>query len=145
MKTQLHFAPRLSHFALVLVFLATLYSQFSTSFAQGTAFTYQGRLNDGGNPANGRYDLRFILYTADPGGSQAGPILTNSSTTVNNGLFTTSLDFGSGIFAGGNYWLEISVRTNGSGSFATLNPRQKLAPAPCQTPFLSISSRLRPL
>jgi hypothetical protein len=27
-----------------------------------TAFTYQGQLTDGGGPANGTYDLRFILY-----------------------------------------------------------------------------------
>ena len=29
--------------------------------AQGTAFTYQGRLTDGTNPVTGNYDLRFIL------------------------------------------------------------------------------------
>src|SRR5258708_4569837 len=28
----------------------------------GTGFTYQGRLNDGGAPANGVYDLAFTLY-----------------------------------------------------------------------------------
>lgn len=27
--------------------------------SQGTAFTYQGRLNDGAKFANGTYDLRF--------------------------------------------------------------------------------------
>ena len=27
--------------------------------AQGTAFTYQGRLNDGAGPATGLYDFRF--------------------------------------------------------------------------------------
>ncbi len=27
-----------------------------------TAFTYQGRLVDGGNPANGLYDFEFTLY-----------------------------------------------------------------------------------
>ena len=27
--------------------------------AQTTAFNYQGKLNDGGNPANGAYDLQF--------------------------------------------------------------------------------------
>jgi len=39
----------------------------------GTAFTYQGRLSAGGQPASGSYDLRFILYNADIGGSQVGP------------------------------------------------------------------------
>jgi len=32
----------------------------NAAFAQGTGFTYQGRLNDGGNPANKIYDLRFM-------------------------------------------------------------------------------------
>ena len=42
----------------ILAFLSTLNLQLSTH-AQGTAFTYQGRLNDNGSPANGIYDLRF--------------------------------------------------------------------------------------
>ena len=32
--------------------------------AQGTAFTYQGRLNDAGGPATGIYDLRFAIYSS---------------------------------------------------------------------------------
>src|ERR1700720_2076596 len=56
--------------------------------AQGTAFTYQGRLDINGNPANGSYDLSFSLYKASSGGGVfAGP-LTNSATGVTNGLFT---------------------------------------------------------
>jgi hypothetical protein len=31
------------------------------AFAQGTAFTYQGRLNGAGGLANGSYDLTFAL------------------------------------------------------------------------------------
>ena len=101
------------------------------AFAQGTAFTYQGRLNDGGNAANGSYDLTFKIYdsTNDPGNLVAGP-LTNSAVGVSNGLFTVTLDFGDGVFDGNPRWLEIDVRTNGSGPFATLNPRQALLPAP---------------
>ena len=100
-----------------------------TVFAQGTAFTYQGRLNDNGGPANGNYDLQFIVYDNDVGGSQQGPVLTNSATAVSNGLFTVTLDFGT-IFAGANRWLEIGVRTNGAASFSALVPRQKLTPTP---------------
>jgi hypothetical protein len=40
---------------------------------QGTAFTYQGRLQDGGSPAGGAYDLRFVLYDAAAGGWRWGP------------------------------------------------------------------------
>jgi hypothetical protein len=36
--------------------------QLSTAFSQGTAFTYQGQLNEGGAPANGYYDMLFSLY-----------------------------------------------------------------------------------
>ena len=77
---------------------------------------YQGQLIDGGFPANGNYDLRFILYTADTGGSQVGPILTNSAIAVTGGLFTASVDFEAGPFDGTSYWLEIAVRTNNSAA-----------------------------
>ena len=40
----------------------------------GTAFTYQGRLNSTGQPANGHYDLRFTLYDAVTEGNV--PVLT---------------------------------------------------------------------
>ncbi|HTY87270.1 MAG TPA: hypothetical protein VMB80_07380, partial [Candidatus Acidoferrum sp.] len=64
-----------------LWFLFTLCSlQLSTARAQGTAFTYQGRLNDGASPASGIYDLRFAIYdSAGAGALVAGP-LTNSAT-----------------------------------------------------------------
>jgi trimeric autotransporter adhesin len=99
--------------------------------AQGTAFTYQGRLNDSGAPANGTYDLRFTIYDSTnlPGVVIAGP-LTNSGTIASNGLFTVALDFGAGVFTGPDRWLEIGVRTNGAGAFSTLPARQLIAPTP---------------
>lgn len=99
--------------------------------AQGSAFTYQGRLNASGAPANGSYDLQFTLYAFNPVIGYyvaAGPV-TNAATTVSNGLFTTTLDFGEQ-FTGAALWLEIAVRTNGGGAFFTLSPRQPLTPAP---------------
>ena len=112
---------------------AVLVSSFilhPSSFSQGTTFTYQARLNDGASPAIGLYDLRFILYNSDIGGSQSGPVLTNTAVPVSSGLFTTPLDFGPGVFLGTNYWLELAVRTNGSGGFVPLNPRQQITPSP---------------
>ncbi|HLP78062.1 MAG TPA: hypothetical protein VK327_14225 [Candidatus Paceibacterota bacterium] len=97
--------------------------------AQGTAFTYQGRLNSSGAVANGSYDLRFAIYDAANAGTQQGNLLTNSATAVSNGLFTVTLDFGNQ-FTGANRWLEIAVRTNGNGAFSSLTPRQALTPAP---------------
>jgi len=57
----------------------------------GTGFTYQGRLDEGANSASGNFDLRFILYNAEIGGSQVGLILTNASVRVTDGVFTTSV------------------------------------------------------
>lgn len=99
------------------------------AFAQGTAFTYQGRLNDGANPANGIYNLRFAIYDSPSAGIQQGIALTNAATGVTNGLFTVSLDFGNH-FSGADRWLEIAACTNTVNSFVTLAPRQKLTPTP---------------
>lgn len=116
--------------ALALLALAAFILQPSPVHAQGTAFTYQGRLNAGGGPANGSYDLTFALFSVGSGGSAVAGPLTNSATGVTNGLFTATLDFGSGVFNGTSYWLQIAVRTNGIGSFSTLTPRQPVTPTP---------------
>src|SRR2546430_8191713 len=104
------------------VVLCSLLISTASAFAQGTMFTYQGQLNNGANAANGSYDLRFIVYNNSVGGSQQGPILTNAATTVSNGLFTVTLDFGAGVFIRPDRWLEIAVRTNGNGAFTLLRP-----------------------
>ena len=109
--------------------LSTLIYQPSTSFAQGTGFTYQGRLNTNGAPATGSYDLQFSLWNAASGPSQLGGTLTIAATAVSNGLFTVTLDFGAGVFTGDPRWLEIGVATHG-GTFAAISPRQALLPTP---------------
>jgi hypothetical protein len=90
----------------------------------GTAFTYQGQLYTGGNPANGRYDLTFTLFDSSGGtGVIAGPI-TNTAVAVSNGHFTVTLNFGGAAFNGEERWLQIAARTNGVGSYTNLSPRQ---------------------
>ena len=127
---------RIQHTLLALALLATFttfyVAQPSTAFAAplGTAFTYQGRLNDGANPATGIYDLRFAIYGAGSGGGAvAGPV-TNSATPVTNGLFTVTVDFGSGVFTGPARWLQLDVRTNGGSAFTGLSPREPVLPMP---------------
>ncbi len=113
----------------VLMALLFLNLQPSTVHAQGTAYTYQGRLNSGGTSANGSYDIAFTLFATNTSGvAIAGPV-TNSGVNVTSGLFTTTVDFGNA-FTGGSNWLEIAVSTNGANSFFTLAPRQQLAPVP---------------
>jgi hypothetical protein len=117
-----------THQNLFLSLVATM-GFASSALAQGTAFTYQGRLNDGTGPANGSYDLRFGLFDAASGGTQQGGTITNVATAVSNGLFTVPLNFGAN-FPGANRWLEIAVRTNGGSPFITLNSRQQITSSP---------------
>jgi hypothetical protein len=114
--------------ALVAVF-ATILLAANAARGQGTAFTYQGRLNDGAGPANGLYDLQFVLFDAASAGNQVGGPITNAATAVSNGLFTITLDFGNQ-FPGADRWLEIGIITNGGGAFTTLAPRQQVTATP---------------
>lgn len=123
--------PEFVRFAPVWMLLgAVLAVAQPQAVAQGTAFTYQGRLNQDGAPANGLFDLRFALYDSTnlPGGLLAGPV-TNASVAVSNGLFTTALNFGN-VFTGASNWLDIAVSASGSNSFTALLPRQPLTPSP---------------
>jgi hypothetical protein len=105
---------------------------FPTSIpAQSTAFTYQGRLLDSGQPANGNYDLQFALMDAAIGGNRVGAGLTNAPTVVSNGLFVAVLDFGAAGLDGAARWLEIGARTNGSsGPYTLLSPRLAITAMP---------------
>ncbi len=117
-------------FLLGLGLLTILNPHLSKTFAQGTAFTYQGVLNEAGAPASGIYDLRFAIYDAVTNGSAVGGGRTNAATSTTNGLFAVALDFGA-VFDGSARWLEIGVRPNGSAAdFNTLSPRQPLTSTP---------------
>ncbi|MBI4325198.1 MAG: tail fiber domain-containing protein [Chloroflexi bacterium] len=113
-----------------LLHLAGALSTATLLHAQGTAFTYQGRLNVNGASASGTYDFRYRLALDPDGNNYFGPSVLASGQAISNGLFTATLDFGAGAFNGGNYWLEIGVRTNGGGGYTTLNPLQSVTPAP---------------
>ncbi len=67
----------------------------SVSLAQGNGFSFQGRLNDGTNPANGAYDLEFRLYPTIQGGTPIGnTVVSRPNTALINGVFSVTLDFG---------------------------------------------------
>ncbi len=117
--------------AALCLLLTALNAHLMVAYAQGTAFTYQGRLNSGANPANGTYDFVFAIYGSPTGTIDGFANQTNSATPVSNGLFTVTLNLGQpGIFTGPDRWLEIDVRTNGNGAYTALAPRQQLTPTP---------------
>src|SRR5437879_2303918 len=134
-KAHLQQSRRTAHtmktITLLALLLAFLNGALLSAQAQGTAFTYQGRLNDNGSPAAGSYDLLLTIYdsASNPGTVIAGP-QTNAATAVTEGLFTITLDLGASVFTGPPRWLEIGVRTNRGAGFTTLSPRQPLTAAP---------------
>lgn len=98
--------------------------------ALGNAITYQGRLTENGQPANGQYDLRFVVYDAEVSGSGTSPVEVGDVNVV-NGLFTVPLTFPEGTFSGNAAWMEIAVRPgNSSGTYTALSPRQPITPTP---------------
>ena len=117
----------------IYLLLMALLSLPGFAHAQGTAISYQGRLNDGSAPATGLYDFTFSVYEAEIGGVTetvvAGP-LARDAVPVTNGLFNVALDFGPAVFTGPARWLQISVRANGVGDLTPLTPRTPLLPTP---------------
>ena len=109
--------------------LLGLFGLIASAWTQGTAFTYQGYLRQSGTPVNANHDFQFSLWTAASGGTQVGSTQTLTNVSVQNGLFTVSLDFGN-VWDGADRFLQIAVRPAGSGSYTTLSPRVKINPTP---------------
>lgn len=98
----------------------------------GTAFTYQGSLEDGSGPVTDTCDFQFQLYDAAAGGNLMG---TNPQSkpgvAVDAGVFTVNdLDFGASAIDGTARWLEISVCCPSPCALTLLSPRVALTPAP---------------
>ena len=121
--------------ALALTLTSAL-AAITAAAAQGTAFTYQGSLDNGGTPASGLYDFRFVLFNDPTSGVAIGPVVCLDDVPVVAGVFTVQLDFGAVFATTDERHLEIMVRndttlTCGSGAgFVLLSPRQKLTAAP---------------
>lgn len=112
--------------------LASLIFHSSPLRAQTSAFTYQGRLLEDGQPANGIYDFRFVLFPLFNAKFPLTDYVTNYAVGVSNGLFTTAVDFGAAVYSQPELWLQIAVRTNRSkpAEFVIQTPRQQITSAP---------------
>lgn len=96
-----------------------------------STFNYQGELRWAGQPANGPFDFRFVMYDAAVGGNQVGPVITRESVLVTAGEFNVPLDFGPTAFNGDGRWIEIGVRYPVLvDPYATLSPRQSVTATP---------------
>ncbi len=112
------------------LFVAFLLTGQTIGLAQGRAFTYQGKLNNGTNPAAGRFDFIFAIFGSESGGAALATPITNAAVNVTNGYFASTLNFGESVFTGADRWLQVSVRTNGMATFDNLAPRQKITATP---------------
>ena len=106
--------PRVVSQLVALALLSTLSPQLST-FAQGTAFTYQGRVLNNGTNFNGTGQFKFALVTSTNNSHQA------TATANLSGTFVTSYT----VTAGGNGYTAVPAVTvsggGGSGATATAN------------------------
>ncbi len=123
-------ASAIATFVLPGPLVAPVQAQETTASAP---ISYQGRLTDGGAPAQGSHDFDFRLVDAATGGGTVGdPILV--TLTVQQGVFTTSLAFPATAFNGAPRWIEVRVRkTPAAGAEASqyyVLERQPLLPTP---------------
>jgi len=95
-----------------------------------SGFSYQGYLEEEGEPANGAYDFRFFLFDAETEGTALDEV-TVDDVEVSEGLFTVPLTVTSSALTGQQLWLEVRVRPGADGgSYTTLAPRRLIQPAP---------------
>jgi len=105
------------------------------ALAQETAFTYQGRLEEAGVPADGPHDFRFGLFDAAVNGAQVGETLCADNVDVGNGLFVVQLDFGQQFNTTAPRFLEVEVQPDigqpctDDFAYVLLSPRQQFTAA----------------
>lgn len=94
----------------------------------GTAFTYQGFLKQNGDPVSGDGDIHFLLYDAAVGGKLIAEAW--DFILVEDGVFTSRVDFGPSAFDGTPRWLAIEVAVPKGDPLVPLSGRQAILPAP---------------
>ena len=118
---------------LALIFTFVLLSPLAAK-AQNTAFTFQGRLNDGTAAVTSTVQLEVKLFDSLTAGTQIGSTVNVPSVPLVNGVFSTELDFGATAFDGSPRFLQIGVRPAGTANpYTILSPRQHLSSVPYAT------------
>lgn len=94
-----------------------------TGNALAAPWTYQGSLNDGGEPAHGRYDLRLTLLDEAGSLSVSSP-LTLHGVEVQDGQFSVEVDFGIDLATAPVLSILTEVQQNHSGFVALGAPKR---------------------
>jgi hypothetical protein len=100
----------------------------TTITAHADEFVYQGQLDDGGVPANGRYDLRIAAFGDEKSPQTLLAPIEFPGVEVKDGRF--ELRFDAPLSGDREAWLEVAVRDAGAGVWAGIPGRSKAIAAP---------------
>jgi hypothetical protein len=106
--------------ALVLLLMST--------GALAARFVYEGHLEDLGQPANGRYDLRLSVYGGATQGTPLAAPVTVDGIEVKEGRFRLAVELP--LVESDQVWLEVAMRANGEPAFVSIPGRTKAIAAP---------------
>jgi hypothetical protein len=95
-----------------------------------SSFGFQGMLQEAGQGITGRHDFRFERWGTPVDGTAPVAAVTNRGVSVQDGAFSTVVDFGPGAFRSGARWLAVGVRLGGTPAFTSLGPRQEIEAVP---------------
>jgi trimeric autotransporter adhesin len=97
--------------------------------ATASTFVYDGRLDDMGQPASGRYDIQLAPFTTEKQGKALAATMTFEDVEVRDGRFR--IDFDLALTEADSAWLELAIRaSNDSTPFSTIPGRSKAIAAP---------------
>ncbi len=120
--------------AVLALCLVVCRAKVGAAAPMGTAFTYQGQLNDGGKPADGVYDFQFrLLDRNDSDSTQLGITLKVDDHNVIDGYLEFKLDFGGTMYDGNDVWLEMGVRDGALSDpckYTVMYPLHEVTPTP---------------
>jgi hypothetical protein len=93
------------------------------------SFVYEGRLDDRGTPANGRYDFQLVPYAGEQGSQALAEALSFWGIEVRDGRFR--IDFETPLALGSEVWIGLAVRAGSeSSTFSAIPGRSKALAAP---------------
>ncbi len=95
--------------------------------ASADTLTYNGYLESGNAPANGRFDLRLVTHGDAKFGAPLAAPIEFSAVAVTDGAFRVEFDLPAGR---DQAWVELAVRAAGESAWSTIPGRTKATAAP---------------
>jgi hypothetical protein len=100
----------------------------ATGAVDAATFSYEGHLDDRGQPANGFYDVQLTPYPAEKAGASLAAPFVFERVPVSDGRFRVEFDLPP--LQSDQAWVEVGVRDPGSSAFSRIPARTKAVAAP---------------